>query len=1336
MILQLAILHRIAYLYHVKRTSIVAALLIFAVYHCVSQCKTPFLPSFSERTTESIKVNWKDQNVSPVGWQLSTIQRGGKAREGIHSPILVVKSYTIPNLNPGTSYDLYLRTVCSVGDTSMWEGPYAFTSVISNTGLYPLNIPLRDNNCNSVHDTFRIENTMNGILGQNIYVNSVELIVEHGWPADLYIELVSPSGKIMTLSANHGISGSNFGIIGADASNPIIFSDEACKHISQGSPPFTGTFRPETSFDKFNDGSNATGIWKIVFCDDAETDKGILKYVRINFAPIVCKSIRDFSISNITNQSVNVNWSIPGNCGNVLIFYRPKNSPSSYSTKFTSCQVGSTTISGLLSETEYEYYLVNDCIGSFSTPSCLSVFKTSCALPSLTETFDALAICESGCAEPCDMGSSLWSNIPNDGLDFILWSGETPTPDTGPGSDQSVSGKYIFLESSTDICNTQTLAILESQCLSDNTNSSSCQMSFYYHMFGDDIGTLTLMSSLNNGMTWSTNAFISGNQGNEWKKVFVDLTNLQHHPFILRFVAAGLLGDKGDIAIDQIEFYGSKVKSLTAFYKDVDEDGYGADNQSLLLCSDQLPEGYSRLGGDCDDLNGQIHPGTPEISCNDIDENCDGVKNLTNIANPIVVATNNILNESCNGIKDGSINISIQGGNPPYAVIWSNGLTGANIQNLSAGFYQATITDQNGCGLETPFYEVKSLSNINLFIQKNEKATCNGINDGLLEVFASGGNAPYSYHWSNGLNTNAIQSLAGGSYTVTVTDLSGCKLSSPEIEVGYKKFLNTGVVFKKDVSCYGLQDGALEVATSGGTLPYTYTWNNGINNKRISNQKAGEYVVTATDNQGCKSILAAHITQSDSMQLLLTDIENIKCFGQSNGEIRMVVKGGTPPYSYFWNDGVTNSKNRFNIAYGTYAVTVTDDNGCTVHLQDLNITQPGKLEISLASVTPASCSKKADGAIEIIASGGIPEYNVSWSNGSSNNLTLDEVLPGIYTVRITDQNNCKYTLSGIILPFLNIANEVDLSVIKSNLCFKDKNGVIKAEINEGQAPFSYNWIQGIEHYTNSKQDTSFNLPSGAYVVTVTDGEGCVSQSEEITIQQIPEITFDVNFTYNACNTDSVGAIMVLIQGGALPIAYQWSNGETTKNISHLANGSYILSITDANSCKNQTQDLLIKSLSNLDVVVDTTLPTGGNSNGSIRVYPIGGIEPFEIQWSAPNLLGYQIENLSAGKYSFTITDQSSCVTTHEVDLTGSVATEEENDKNVRVLPNPFQDDFTITISENSLFNYSLFDSFGKLVLSEENTRQHKISTETLLSGLYLLFVEVNNKILVYKLVKL
>ena len=628
-------------------------------------------------------------------------------------------------------------------------------------------------------------------------------------------------------------------------------------------------------------------------------------------------------------------------------------------------------------------------------------------------------------------------------------------------------------------------------------------------------------------------------------------------------------------------------------------------------------------------------------------------------------------NISCFGLSDGNIDLTITGGAAPYTYLWNTGATTQDLPNVPAGTYNVTVTDQNGCQItssitltEPPLLTTGLVPSV--YAGGFNVSGC--VNDGTIDLTVTGGSPGYSYSWSNGSATEDINSLIAGGYSVTVTDLNGCQ-STANIVLTQPAGINqsiSAVTYPSgtNISCFGLSDGSIDLDVSGGVPGYTYLWNTGAVTQDLAGVPAGSYSVVITDANGCQASAAIVLTQPTLLTQNISAAtyangDNISCFGLSNGNIDLTVSGGNPGYSYAWNTGAI-TQDLPNVPAGSYNVTVTDINGCTV-LSSITLTQPPALTQTISAVTyPSgtniSCFGLNDGSIDLTIGGGAPGYTYVWTNGSSNQ-DLSSLTAGTYNVVVTDINGCTIN-SGITLTQPTVLTEAISAFAYpsgTNIsCFGLSDGSIDLTINGGNPGYTYAWSNGAV-----TQDLT-NIPAGTYNVVVTDINGC-SIPSSITLvqptalnQAITAATYPSG-TNISCNGLSDGNINLSVNGGNPAYSFVWNTGAVTEDLPNVPAGTYSVNVTDVNGCSVNTSITLTEPTILTSGVVPSVYAGGFNvsgcvPDGTIDLTVNGGNPGYSYVWSNGSN-NQDLSNLSAGTYNVTVTDINGCQTTSSITLT-------------------------------------------------------------------------------------
>lgn len=619
---------------------------------------------------------------------------------------------------------------------------------------------------------------------------------------------------------------------------------------------------------------------------------------------------------------------------------------------------------------------------------------------------------------------------------------------------------------------------------------------------------------------------------------------------------------------------------------------------------------------------------------------CTVTSALTTITQPTAVTASVTANPvTCFGLCNGTAQVVAGGGNGGYVYSWNDPLTqhSATAQNLCSGSYTVLVTDMLGCQMiasgtvtqPTPLTLNNTVVNANCFQA-----------DGQGCVTASGGTGPYQYFWPNSFQGSCQMGLFANSYVVTATDANGC---SQQIAVDVQNVPGpvAGIINAQDVSCFGVCDGSATVGIVGGSSgPFTVQWDAGTGSQispTASNLCAGIYGVQITDTNGCSASTSVTIVEPPILLVNTTSTDPL-CNNSCNGTAYVDVVGGTTTYAYQWvnSTGITigNNDSIANLCAGTYSILVTDAHGCQEG-ETFILDNPPLLTGS-STIQNVSCFGSCDGQMSVTPLGGTSPYTVSWGTNAGNQQTPTAygLCNGAYTATVTDFNGCTVLVNNVVSQPAQI--QIGILNMQDVLCYGQCNGFIEVLASGGQAPYQYNWSNGM---TGSMAQ---NLCVGTYCVTVTDVNGC---SEILCVDVTQPSPLQANLTtvnvscFGACN----GEALAQPSGGTGPYSYSWSNGGQTSYVNGLCNGIYTVQVSDQHGCiKNgvvsiaQPNDLQINLVSSADANCT-------QNNGEICVNVTGGSGSISLQWLDPNLQVTNCAyNLFAGCYGLEVTDGNGC----------------------------------------------------------------------------------------------
>jgi len=598
---------------------------------------------------------------------------------------------------------------------------------------------------------------------------------------------------------------------------------------------------------------------------------------------------------------------------------------------------------------------------------------------------------------------------------------------------------------------------------------------------------------------------------------------------------------------------------------------------------------------------------------------------------------------SCAGEASGQAALNINSGLPPYSFNWSNASTDPVQTNLSAGAYQLTLVDGNGCDF---VYDVEITEPDSLQTEvTTDSVRCNGSNDGLAAVMASGGVAPYTYDFSGGSVMGPMaDDLTAGNYTVSVTDANGCLLETG-FTVPEPPALSL-VTDTRPASCANGEDGGLSVQASGGSAPYAYQWFSAFGEQvgstdTLSGLEAGEYVISLTDANGCLATGNATVDEPAALQIDFTTNE-ASCNGVADGQAELTVNGGTPPYTYAWSDNGNASDSRADLAAGDYTVSVTDVNGCTREAT-LSITAPTALQLDITAEA-TRCFDSTDGQATVAVSGGSGPYTYAWSNGQTG-ATATSLPPGSISVTASDANGCT-AADSIEIPQ---AAAINLNLTgDSPSCFDGADGSLQASATGGAGNFDFNWSDGDD--TANPQD----LTAGTYSLTVTDGNNC-SLVDSITLDQPTALSSDISTAAASCLPEPDGSATVAVEGGTPPYNYNWSDGQAAANATGLTAGTYRVTINDDNGC-TIVDTAVVDAIAAIELTTaSSSVSCNGGDDGQIEVSASGGEGNYNYNWSGGLPDQASQSALSSGTYTVTVADSLGCEAVTTVTLTQPAA---------------------------------------------------------------------------------
>jgi gliding motility-associated-like protein len=518
-----------------------------------------------------------------------------------------------------------------------------------------------------------------------------------------------------------------------------------------------------------------------------------------------------------------------------------------------------------------------------------------------------------------------------------------------------------------------------------------------------------------------------------------------------------------------------------------------------------------------------------------------------------------VINANCLTLT-GSATMVINGGQPPFTCTWNTTpvQTSLTATNLAPGSYVFTVYDANGChAAQSATISVENMPEITAVVTPQ---ICYDSTSGAITVSMLGGVAPFSYSWNTiPVSTSpSITGLLAGTYTVTVTDATGCEVqesfSLPLSQLPVVDIEVTGV------SCDGLIPGTL-VANATGNGPFTYTWNTvpPTLSNTMSSLVTGPYSCTITDANGC--FITETENLGDGFMNVTSVVTNAVCWDNPQGTISINVTGGIAPLTYLWSTNpAQTSPSLAGLAAGTYYVTVTDAGNCFTTAEVI-VPGPGPLVVDINS-QPAGCNF-SNGSAQALASGGTSPYIYQWlTSPPQNGPNLNNLTAGVYTVLVIDNNGCTKENTAYISNFDGpqgfISSTTDATCRKAN-------GSATVDIMNGIPPFTYQWLTVPPQYGS----TANNLPEGINIVRIEDSNGCISFLN-VKINAIPMGYIYAGAVSNASCGFADGTATVLDSLSLPPLTYEWMTNpvQHTKTAVNVAAGTFWVYTTDATGCRD------------------------------------------------------------------------------------------------------------------------------------------------------------------------
>ena len=577
---------------------------------------------------------------------------------------------------------------------------------------------------------------------------------------------------------------------------------------------------------------------------------------------------------------------------------------------------------------------------------------------------------------------------------------------------------------------------------------------------------------------------------------------------------------------------------------------------------------------------------------------------------------------------------------------------------------ESNAFDKPRRALTIPEFEASDYNGFNI--------QCNGGNNGTIKAIPSGGTGTYtSYEWiPNVSNTDIAINLSAGSYKVKVTDSNGCRseafsktLQAPEKLV--VELFSTGGKNGFDISCHDKKDGIVETNASGGVATYSYTWSDGSAQPTLAGVGAGTYSLVLTDRNGCTATTSTTLAAPEPIDFTIAELTGINCAGYLTGvlevqSIRNTI--GTPYYS--WSSGESH-KEISNKSAGTYAATVSDDQGCTATKYH-TLVEPKPWSIEIVTLSDYNgmavrCQGESNAALTTVLKDGdnntaMAEYYTWYRNGvqinSGQDLSaLDGLGAGTYKAEITYRTHCRAEKSLVLAEPPPVTATIAATSNYNGAtisCYGRADGSIHASASGGTGnAYTYAWHSG------QTTQAVANLAAGTYMVTASDINGCqgvgkIVLTDPEPVEAIVQVVSDYNGQPISCANASDASLSVSASGGVSLFTFSWNTGAKSAFLKDIPAGQYSVKATDANGCEGEAETTITGPLPINARITDASDFNGfgvscqGSADGYLSCGATGGTGDYSYRWNNGSHAAPHLASIPAGEYTVVVTDENDC----------------------------------------------------------------------------------------------